>query len=342
LIERTADAQSSAVEDVGIDHGGIDVGMAEKFLDGADIVTGFQQMGGEGMAQGVAADGFLDASLAGGATDLLLQAGFVHVVAAEDAAARIPRQSIRRENVLPLPLERGAGVFPFQGVGKEDGAEAAGKVGVVNAADPFELFPERRDEQFGKHGDAVLGALAVADDDPMQIEIQVFDPQTVDFHQAQAAAVEQLCHEQIDPGETGEQRADLIPGKDGGQADRAFGADELKGGIQFGVDDVAEEKHECVQRLVLGGRGDPIPDGEAGEKGRDLRFGEPVGREAGVKLEEAADPMHIGFLGADGIVAGADERAKAFEQTGYRRRIGCVHIHPLGKANRGTNGNIIQ
>jgi hypothetical protein len=38
-IERAADGEAAFAQDVGIDHGGFDVLMPEKFLDGPDIVA---------------------------------------------------------------------------------------------------------------------------------------------------------------------------------------------------------------------------------------------------------------------------------------------------------------
>jgi len=38
---------------VGVDHGGFDVFVAEEFLNGADVVAGFEKVGGEGMTEGV-------------------------------------------------------------------------------------------------------------------------------------------------------------------------------------------------------------------------------------------------------------------------------------------------
>ena len=37
------------VKDMRVDHRGADVFVAEQLLDGPDVVTGFEQMGGEGM-----------------------------------------------------------------------------------------------------------------------------------------------------------------------------------------------------------------------------------------------------------------------------------------------------
>ena len=41
-VQRTADGQPTPVEDVGVDHGRLDVPVAEELLDGADVVVGFQ------------------------------------------------------------------------------------------------------------------------------------------------------------------------------------------------------------------------------------------------------------------------------------------------------------
>lgn len=44
---RAADAQGSAVDHMGIDHGRVQVSMAQEFLDRADVLATLQQMGGE-------------------------------------------------------------------------------------------------------------------------------------------------------------------------------------------------------------------------------------------------------------------------------------------------------
>ena len=41
-----------------VNHGGIDFRVAEQFLDGADVVAGFQKMRGKGMAESVTAHRF--------------------------------------------------------------------------------------------------------------------------------------------------------------------------------------------------------------------------------------------------------------------------------------------
>lgn len=55
-IQRTSYGQSPFVEDVGVDHGGADVLMAQEFLDGSNVVPLLQKMRGKAVAKGMAGD----------------------------------------------------------------------------------------------------------------------------------------------------------------------------------------------------------------------------------------------------------------------------------------------
>ena len=46
-VEGASDAGCPMLENVGVDHGGGDVAMAEQFLDGSDVVAVLEKMGGE-------------------------------------------------------------------------------------------------------------------------------------------------------------------------------------------------------------------------------------------------------------------------------------------------------
>jgi len=50
-IGGTADRSQAVIHQVRVDHGGLDVLMAHQFLDHADVVTGFQEVRGEGVAK---------------------------------------------------------------------------------------------------------------------------------------------------------------------------------------------------------------------------------------------------------------------------------------------------
>ena len=81
-IERAANAQWPLVEDVGIDHGGADIFVAEEFLDGANVVAVFEEMGGERVAEGVATGLFINTGQLDGLFDGTLQNRLMQVMTA--------------------------------------------------------------------------------------------------------------------------------------------------------------------------------------------------------------------------------------------------------------------
>lgn len=183
----------------------------------------------------------------------------------------------------------------------------------MHLADDFQMRLERRDQLIGEHGNAVFESLAVMNEDHMLVEIDILHAQAQDFHKAQTAPVEQLGHEQMLTGEPAEDAMYLLFREHGGQAEGTLGADELEGSIETFLQDVAEKENQSVQCLVLGGRGDLLADGEVGEEGRDLRLGEPLGRERGLECQKASDPIDVGLLGADGIMFTANDGVETVE-----------------------------
>ena len=60
-IQRTLHSIGAPLEHMGVDHGGADIGVAEQFLYGADVVACLEQVRGETMAKRVAANFLGDA-----------------------------------------------------------------------------------------------------------------------------------------------------------------------------------------------------------------------------------------------------------------------------------------
>ena len=55
-VEGAYHAASATVEDVDVDHGGFDVAVTEEFLNSADVGAALEEVGGAGVAEGVATD----------------------------------------------------------------------------------------------------------------------------------------------------------------------------------------------------------------------------------------------------------------------------------------------
>ena len=191
-IERASDCTCTQSEDVGVDHGGLDVGVAEELLNRADVGAGLEEVRGEGVAQGVGPGLFRDA---GGGEGLLH--GSLNEVGPEMMAthraglARVEAPARGRERPLPGPRALGAGVFDGQGVRHPDGAEALGHIAIVELAHVSEVLAQRRSEHAREDRAPVLVALATADHDLMAIEVDVFHAQSQRFEET-ASSVRML------------------------------------------------------------------------------------------------------------------------------------------------------
>jgi hypothetical protein len=112
-IHRATHAVAAPVEYMGIDHGRGEVLVPQEFLDGSDVVAGFEQVRGKRMAEGVTSNVFDDAGLANSLLHGPLEDGFVHVMAALFARTGVLPALLLRKDPLPAPVRWGVGVFAW-------------------------------------------------------------------------------------------------------------------------------------------------------------------------------------------------------------------------------------
>ena len=134
-VKRAADAAAAAVQDVGVDHRGADVAVAQQLLDGSDVVAALQQVGGEGVAERVTGCRFGDARPANGFFHLALYDGGVQVVTATGAGVLGNVEAAGGKDPLPGPLGRGLAVLSLEGVGQLDASVSFGKVTLMLLSD---------------------------------------------------------------------------------------------------------------------------------------------------------------------------------------------------------------
>lgn len=104
-------ATGTPVQDVGINLSCLNIAVSEQFLYGADVVTGLQQMGREGMAEGMAAGVLVYAGLQHGLLVGALHEGLVHVVASLFAGNGVDPAVLLREQPLPFEFPASRGVL---------------------------------------------------------------------------------------------------------------------------------------------------------------------------------------------------------------------------------------
>jgi hypothetical protein len=239
-VHGTSDAAAAGtVQDVSVDHRGVDVLVAEKLLDRPDVVAVLDQVGREGMAERVAVDGPLDADFVDGLLHGALEDSFVDVVAPDGVRARIGRAFPGREEPLPGPLLRGSGVLPFEGVGQVNTASPVPTIFLVQLLDAREPGDELRAHRGGKRDESVLLAFRVTDEDAAHAELDVLDSKAQAFEQSHSRAVEEHSHDPVHAVKPLEDPLDLGAGHHGRQADGALGADEVVESGEGFFEDVA-------------------------------------------------------------------------------------------------------
>ncbi len=85
--------------------------MTHEGLDGTDFGSGFEQMGREGMAHGVAGHAFGNGGFANRVFHLTLHGGFMEVMTGHASGSWVGTESCGGEKILPWPFS--AGVRPF-------------------------------------------------------------------------------------------------------------------------------------------------------------------------------------------------------------------------------------
>jgi len=89
----------------------------QQILNGSNVLTVLEQVGGEGVAECVAGDALLDTSEFSRTVDGFLQGAGADVMAVGKPAAWIGGEQGGGEKELPDPFVRRLGVFPSEGVG---------------------------------------------------------------------------------------------------------------------------------------------------------------------------------------------------------------------------------
>ncbi len=88
-VEGGFDREAAALEDVGIDHCGFDVFVAEEFLNGANVVVVLEEVGGKGMPEGVRSNVFIYFCGAGCLSYGFLENRFVKVMTLGKPSTRV-------------------------------------------------------------------------------------------------------------------------------------------------------------------------------------------------------------------------------------------------------------
>lgn len=89
---------------MGVYHGGLEISVSQEFLDGANVVSRFHQVGGEAVAQGMNRGSLGYTRFSQGGVKRLLQGGGINVKAAYHSRIGIGGKSPGWKEPKPTPL----------------------------------------------------------------------------------------------------------------------------------------------------------------------------------------------------------------------------------------------
>jgi len=218
---------------MGIDHGGLYVFVPEKLLNGADtctepqvrcVVTVLKKVGGETVTKNMRRHGFVYFGELGSLFDGSLEIGFIQMVTLLNTADGINGECRGWEDILPGKFTAGIGVFSFESIGEVDRAIALREINIMLCFHLLEMKAQWLHEQVGKHGNTIIFAFSIADNDLSIGKVQVFYAQAHDFHEAQSTAIHDLRHNLVHTIHFFDHFFGFVFGENGGDAFRFGGA----------------------------------------------------------------------------------------------------------------------
>ncbi len=165
--------------------------MAEELLDRADVGAVLEQMGGEGVPEGVAGDALRGPSALRRLLHRALEHGGVQVVADELARLGIAGEAGGRKDPLPAPLAPRVRILPFQGVGERDPGIPLGQIAAMEVPHGLQMARQPFVDAPREGRDPLAPALALADHELSARRVDVLDAQPQALQEPQAGAVEQ-------------------------------------------------------------------------------------------------------------------------------------------------------
>jgi hypothetical protein len=125
-----------------------------------------------------------------------------------------------------------------------------------------------------------------------------------------------LAMSQCRPPQLREQSLNLPPRQYHRQAYRALRAHEIVEPAQFPTEDLLVEKKQRSERLVLRRRRNVALRRQMTEKRGHLGLSEARGMAPAAPVDEALDPVYVGFLGAAAVVQSPDRIVHLLQQAG--------------------------
>ena len=243
------DAEGAAVDELGVDHRGPHVFVAEQRLNRPDVGARLEQVGREAVVEKMACRALGEPRRASCVVHGLLSRRFVQVVKDLSARRRIGARARGGEESLPREALGRVWHFCAEGMGQVDPTATSRKLLLVPLCYGIELGAQLLTRPSREQGRSIVLSFSAADHDLPSIEVDVLDADRERFEEAKAASIEELADEAKGRDEVPEQGEGGLPREDRGEVFGPAGAFERLEPGHFQVEDPFVEEEERAQRL---------------------------------------------------------------------------------------------
>ena len=178
-----------------VNHGRAHIGVAQQFLNRANVVPGLQQMGGKRMTQHMRAHRLGDGRQPGRLAHRALHRFGVNMMAPlellprDRVGARIDGAHRRRKDKLPRPTPVCFRIFDRQRMRQMDAAKSCLKVFFMQRLRLLQLTLQRLHQVFRQYGNSIFIAFAFANQNLAPRKFNILDAQTQCLQQTHARAI---------------------------------------------------------------------------------------------------------------------------------------------------------
>jgi hypothetical protein len=340
-VEGADDAERVAIDDMGVDHRGPHVRVAEQRLNRPASGARFKQVGREAVARRVACRALGEPRRASGGVHGPLHCRLVKVIENLSPGRWIGAKSRCWEEVSPG--EAGSRVCHLcaPSVGQANLAPASGKLLLVPLCHRIELGAPLVARASRKQCRPIMLSFSAADHDLPSIDVDIFDANRERFEESKAAPIEELVNEAKWRDKVLEQGKGVLPREDRREVRWPAGVFERFEPGDFQVEDPLVEEEERAERLVLRGCRGAASNPKLIAKGRDLFCAHLSWVLPAVELNELPDPVNVRLFGTRGTMQASDGGAYGFDE-GHWDGPGCawaVCLASIGSYRRGADAS---
>ena len=223
-------------------------------------------------------------------------------------------------------------ILPRQRRWQHDPPTARGNVLAVEGTHAIEMKAQRSADHRRQHRDSILGPLSTPHQNRSLLEVDILHAKRHRFHETQAGTVQQCRDQQRHVSQAAENGSDFRTSQHHGETRRSLRSRHVSDLADRTAKDIAVQKGQRRDRLVLGRCADVTDDSQRGNEGPNVSLAERVRVTHPVVADIPADPPDVGFLGAATVMPRPQLASYLCQQSRRRSQSARIVVRGIGRS----------